>query len=270
MDNLSGKRFGRWTVLRYAHRNLDNRKHLWLCECDCGTTKNVYGISLTRGTSESCGCLRSEITSVRSIDLANKRRESIIGRTFNRLTVLELSHVDQYGQSHYNCQCECGNTTTVAGKSLRGSTKSCGCLAIETWSTHGLSKHPLYTVWINIVRRCENEDYEAYQNYGGRGIKVCSEWRNSFETFYNWAIINGYRNGLSIDRIDNNSGYFPENCRFATYTVQNRNKRSTKLDLSSVSDIRESDKSSKYLSEKYNISVGHVNDIRSGRVWRDV
>ncbi|MBQ1790821.1 MAG: hypothetical protein II008_11615 [Oscillospiraceae bacterium] len=91
--------------------------------------------------------------------------------------------------------------------------------------THGLSKHPLYHVWLNMKSRCSNPNNHKFELYGKRGITVCKEWASSFMAFYTWATANGYEKGLSLDRIDNNEGYCPENCRFATAEQQNQNRR---------------------------------------------
>lgn len=105
--------------------------------------------------------------------------------------------------------------------------KSCGCYTNELKknTTHGLTNHKLYRVWASMKNRCHNKKDKGYANYGERGISVCSEWRNDFLIFYAWAIGNGYKEGKSIDRIDNDSGYSPVNCRFATPLMQNCNKR---------------------------------------------
>ena len=97
---------------------------------------------------------------------------------------------------------------------------------------HGLTKHPLFQVWSNMLRRCSNQKEKAYKNYGGRGIKVCNEWKGDFLKFYNWANENGYKQGLTIERADNNGNYGPDNCKWVDYEYQNNNRRNTvKVDI---------------------------------------
>lgn len=94
---------------------------------------------------------------------------------------------------------------------------------------HGLRHDPLYSVWANMKNRCYNKNDPHYERWGGRGITVCKEWRNNFKLFYDWAVANGYRKGLTLDRIDNNGNYEPSNCRWSTIKEQNRNKRNVKF-----------------------------------------
>lgn len=113
----------------------------------------------------------------------------------------------------------------------RGSTRSCGCLKRETsakrFRTHGFSNSKLHGVWATMKARCYNDTQDSYKFYGGRGIKVCDEWREDFVPFLNWAMENGYEEGLSLDRIDPEVDYGPDNCRWATSKQQARNKRNT-------------------------------------------
>lgn len=160
MEDLTGKRFGRWTVLAPAQRR--NRAMFWECQCDCGTVRDVKENSLTHGKSHSCGCLM---------------RDTLIMR--------------------------------------------------ET--THGQSKTRLYKIWKGMRKRCNNSNDTVYKFYGGRGIVVCDEW-NDFEAFYKWSYENGYDDTAkghecSIDRINSNGPYSPDNCRWVDNNTQHTNTR---------------------------------------------
>ena len=124
-----------------------------------------------------------------------------------------------------------------------GSTKSCGCYhkrrVKESNKTHGLRYTRLYDIWADIKKRTLNPKNKAYNDYGGRGIKVCEEWKNDFMSFYDWAMLNGYEEnkGLSIDRIDNDGNYEPNNCRWVSSNIQNRNKRIFKNNTSGFKGV---------------------------------
>lgn len=138
--------------------------------------------------------------------------------------------IQKRGGTWWKCQCDCGNMTIVRRGSLTsGDTVSCGCYhkehAHEFPRTHGLTYSPLYNVWRGMIRRCTDQNASNYDRYGGRGINVCDEWRHSPEVFYKWASSNGYKSGLTLDRKDNNLGYYPENCRWITREVQQNNTR---------------------------------------------
>lgn len=158
------------------------------------------------------------------------------GQKFGRLTV--LSRNPQKGHTvFWDCVCDCGNKTRVSSINLlRGRIKSCGCLhddlsrerAKKQFTKHGLRSTRLYSIWASMNTRCYNPNSRSYKHYGERGVKVCEEWK-TFTNFYDWALGNGYREDLTLDRIDCNGNYDPQNCRWATTEMQCNNKRNSRF-----------------------------------------
>lgn len=215
--DLTGMRFGRLTV-----KNIRRTSNgiMWECSCDCGGSTVTTSAKLRSGHTQSCGCLRRERTSIAC-------KKDLSGQIFGELTVIErVSSVGEQGR--YKCLCSCGNYTEVFGCNLvTGATKSCGCIRRKRTSklkfSHGQHGSRLYRCWRNMLDRCENENNKEYSNYGLRNISVCQEWHD-FRNFYNWAMANGYQDNLTIERLNVNSGYSPENCTWATMYVQARNR----------------------------------------------
>lgn len=153
----------------------------------------------------------------------------ITGNKYNKLTAVKLDR--KTDREYWLFQCECGNTKVINKTSVvTGRAKSCGCLRAEKVSRvnliDGRKKNPLYPIWRSIIQRCTNPNDKSYKDYGSRGVNVCVEWQNDFNLFNQWCIDNGWIKGLEIDRIDNDKGYYPNNCRFVERKDNARNKRS--------------------------------------------
>lgn len=184
-------------------------------------------------------------------------KNDLAGKRFGRLVVVSFRGV-QKGNRMWQCQCDCGSTVVkTTHRLMHGKVKSCGCISAEILHArnhrHGFRHTPIYKIWEAMVRRCHNKNDSKFRRYGGRGIQVCEQWRCSAEAFCRWAIDAGYKQGLQIDRIDNDGHYTPENCRFVPGKINSRNRCTTRW-----VDYGDSRKSVTEWSEITGIKVGTI------------
>lgn len=156
--------------------------------------------------------------------------KDISNRKYGMLTAIRPVGKNEQGRMLWECRCDCGKImVSTVSDITRGHTKSCGCLKREKsrcrMTTHGKSYTRLYRIWVGMKKRIYNLNEAYYKDYGGRGLKMCEEWTDNFMNFYAWAINNGYADNLSIDRKDNDKGYFPDNCKWSTAKEQANNRR---------------------------------------------
>ena len=211
-----------------------NGKHhpRWLCECSCESHTQVVRVtsSLKKKSFHSCGCYSAPL-------------KDLTGMKFSRLTVIERAddYIKPSGEHvpMWKCKCECGNDCVKNQYNLiEGYTSSCGCIRIENTikahKIHGETNSKLYRVWENIKKRCYDPNATGYNHYGGRGISMCDEWKDSYVTFREWALQHGYqfnadRKECTIERINVDGNYCPENCKWANMKEQGNNKRNNRI-----------------------------------------
>lgn len=208
-----GKIYGDYKII--SAENLDKNPQ-YVIRCNkCGADRKISAIKQAFENRTDFHCGNHSI----------KFDESYIGKKKNFLTVREISRLEN-GHRCFVCECDCGNFTKIEPTMWdKGIVKSCGCLSESLKLEHTEELDRLRRIYGGMIQRCYNQSSIAYENYGGRGIKICDEWRNSRDKFIEWALNNGYSNDLSIDRIDVNGNYEPSNCRFATIEMQIENRR---------------------------------------------
>ena len=250
--NLTGKEFGRLTAIK-AVGNDKWKSIRWFCVCSCGKEVIVNGGDLRSGYTKSCGCLRML---------------NLVGEKFGRLTVKKFVGINNVsGNTKWLCKCECGNEKVVQARHLRsGGIKSCGCLDRDRKTVHGLNKHSLYPTWNGMLSRCYNNTSASYKNYGQRGISVCDRWWSVKAFIDDIERLLGPRpTGCSLDRINNDGNYEPNNVRWANSVEQGQNKRINRNNTSTHTGVYRDKKQNKWKAAiTYNgkyIHLGHFSDF---------
>lgn len=225
-----GMKFGRLFVKDVAGKN-KHHKTMVNCDCDCGNTCTVIEARLRNGLTASCGCRVGEVARQRFF-------KDMTDQKIGRLTFIKEVQKDGKG-GYWECLCECGNTTVTSGTLVRkGHTTSCGCYKWEqilaAVTSHGQSGNPTYYLWHTMHSRCYNENAESYPNYGARGIGVCERWHD-FQNFY--EDMGDRPDGLSLERLDVNKDYSPENCIWDNYSNQAFNTRLKRSNTSGRSGV---------------------------------
>lgn len=216
-----GQRFGKWTALNTIRKKTSSGKIItqWKVRCECGTISFVTSYDLNKGKTTQCRKCYGTYT------------KDLRGQKFGEWEVIREGS-KKNGKTHWICKCSCGNEENVCAASLtKGVSTKCLKCYQKTMPIHGYTsrekREPLYDIWMGMIARCENPKHASYKHYGGKGITVCEAWKD-FEIFKEEI---GNRPTLkhSVDRIDNNKGYYKENCRWATHIEQGRNRSNNRI-----------------------------------------
>lgn len=226
------------TPIGISENNAKDGSIQWVFRCVCGKEIETTPYRVISGHNKSCGCMRYKNIVHKEHSRENSTKtnpEEYIGQKNNKLTVIGYEKPKEKGRLKLKCQCDCGNITYVYPYQFtNGKVKSCGCSRTGNTTNHsiknGLSRTREYHIWQGIKQRCYNPNADNYPRYGGRGIKMCNEWLNDVSSFIEWLnSLGGLQDGLSIDRINVNGDYSPDNCRLATLKEQSRNMRTNKM-----------------------------------------
>lgn len=231
-EDCIGKHVGNWTILSRCPVNSYNGSIVFNCRCKCGKEAKLLYSTLKAGKSYSCGCMRGILSApYTTLDLLGKR--------FGKLTVIEKTDKRSKGSVIWKCRCDCGEICeTLSNFLTHGSVKSCRKCAREKiiaavkaantkWKN--ADEHRIVHILNGMMFRCYNPRSKDYPNYGGKGVKICDEWRNSKQAFVDWSLSHGYKPGLTIDRLDSNGDYCPENCRWATILEQQSHLKTCRI-----------------------------------------
>ena len=226
----TGTRFG--NLLAVERIPTKGKQTNYRCICDCGTEVVASGRDLVTKNTKSCGCLAHKT--------GQEQQQAKVGSRHGRMVVKGYSHAIGY-RHYFICECDCGSQFTSSWDSIRvGHTLSCGCLHKELTSrrstTHGLTNHPLYSTWKGMKTRCLNANSQDYQHYGGRGITICQQWAESFECFL--ADMGPRPDGFTVERLDNNGPYDPDNCIWASRSTQMFNTRHSRKNKMQPSEMK--------------------------------
>ena len=211
--DLKGIKIGKITIIEYAYSK--NNHRWWRCVCECGNEIYVGSQNLIRGFPKSCGCFN---------------KHNLEGKRFGKITVIERTTQRKHGSVVYKCLCDCGKAIYKTNGSILSNTNEYGCGCFNPKIKYDKKDKKLLSIWNGMKIRCSYTKGKNYKIYCGRGIKVCDEWlgENGFNNFKNWALKNGYENGLSIERINVNGNYCPENCTWIPLKEQAKNTRRTR------------------------------------------
>jgi hypothetical protein len=258
VESLIGKKFGKLTVIK-EHPVRKNKRVQWVCKCDCGNETNVVTYRLNNGETRSCGCLQ-------------KSKFNLVGMRFGKLVVTK-KHPDKnkYDAVQWYCKCDCGNIIVSTTSHLReGTTISCGNHRGTHRNAIKGNESTEYGTWLGMRSRCNDKENPSYKDYGGRNIKVCTQW-DSFENFLN-DMGKKPDHSFSIERIDNDKGYYPENCIWADRTVQNRNQRIRKNNSSGITGVNWNIDANKWVVritvDYKRIHIGYFSDLNEAKEAR--
>lgn len=198
------------------------------------------------------------------------RNQDLTGKRSGSITIVQyLCQVN--GKSLWKYTCDCGGEGTTYTFSFNaGDIKKCELCRHK--KAPKVKKHKLYSVWINVKCRCRNPNNKSYSVYGGRGVRVCEEWE-SFDNFFKWAIANGWKEGLHLDKDIDSTGipiYSPQTCRFVTQRENNRHKRSTILKPEDVAQIKSLNIPHSELAKRFGTTASNISTIKTGRSWSDI